>query len=275
MSGFVYIWRDKKHNRYYIGSHWGQEDDGYICSSLWMKRSYKRRPNDFRRRILSRITTSRLDLLDEEQRWLNKIKPEEIKIRYYNLRLKAPKHWYHDESSNLTIGQKISASKKGKSTGKRDPSIGQTISTAKKKKFEERREQTGKAFSEEHREAMSRSRMCKTQTEESNKKRSATMKQKFESGELVVDRAPMNEETKNKISAALVGIERSEETKAKMSRAQSKKYRITFFDGRSVVVHGLKTFCAENGIPYVTARKAFEVGSSIKKFDVESILLVL
>lgn len=26
--GFVYIWRDRKYNRYYIGCHWGREDDG-------------------------------------------------------------------------------------------------------------------------------------------------------------------------------------------------------------------------------------------------------
>lgn len=31
--GFVYIWFDKKKNMFYIGSHWGHEQDGYICSS--------------------------------------------------------------------------------------------------------------------------------------------------------------------------------------------------------------------------------------------------
>ena len=25
--GFVYIWFDRKHRRFYIGSHWGTEDD--------------------------------------------------------------------------------------------------------------------------------------------------------------------------------------------------------------------------------------------------------
>jgi len=28
--GFVYIWFDRKHKRYYIDSHWGKEDDSYI-----------------------------------------------------------------------------------------------------------------------------------------------------------------------------------------------------------------------------------------------------
>ena len=105
--GFVYIWYDKKHKRYYVGSHWGTEDDGYICSSKWMKRSFERRPNDFKRRIIKRIYSSRNELLIEEQRWLNMIKPEEIKVKYYNLRI-ATNHWYADDYNRKTISEKIS-----------------------------------------------------------------------------------------------------------------------------------------------------------------------
>ncbi len=32
--GFIYLWRDRKHNRYYLGSHWGSEDDGYKTNGL-------------------------------------------------------------------------------------------------------------------------------------------------------------------------------------------------------------------------------------------------
>ena len=64
--GFIYIWRDRKHKRYYIGSHWGTEDDGYICSSPWMSQAYKHRPNDFKRRILQRVCSNRKDLLELE-----------------------------------------------------------------------------------------------------------------------------------------------------------------------------------------------------------------
>ena len=53
--GFVYIWRDRKHKRYYVGSHWGTETDQYICSSSWMKNAYKRRPQDFKRRVVARV----------------------------------------------------------------------------------------------------------------------------------------------------------------------------------------------------------------------------
>ena len=77
--GFVYIWFDRKRHRFYIGSHWGYENDRYICSSNWMRHRYQRRTNDFKRRILARIYTNRIDLLVEEQRWLNMIKPNELK----------------------------------------------------------------------------------------------------------------------------------------------------------------------------------------------------
>ena len=84
--GVVYIWRDSKHKRYYIGAHWGTENDGYICSSPWMKRAYKLRPNDFKRRILTRVYTNRQEMFDEEAKWQNFIKDEELRIRYYNIR---------------------------------------------------------------------------------------------------------------------------------------------------------------------------------------------
>jgi hypothetical protein len=273
MSGFVYIWRDRKHNRYYIGSHWGSDDDGYVCSSQWMKRSFSRRPNDFKRRIISRVHSSRLDLLKEESKWLSMIKPDEIKVRYYNLMLRAPEHWYHYEQSRLSVGEKISKAKKGTNTGPRDSSIGQKISESKKKKCVERREQTGSSFSEEHRKAMSECKIGTKQSEESNKKRSETLKQKYESGELVACRATQSKESNRKRSEALKGLKRSNDTKKKMSNAQSKQYRIMFDDGTENVVLGLKPFCIENNIPYVTARKALESGSKIEKYGILSIII--
>lgn len=95
-SGFVYIWRDRKHKRYYIGSHWGKEDDNYICSSSWMKKSYKKRPQDFKRRILISGINNRLELYEEEQKWFNFIKQEEIGKKYYNLTKIVKLHWTTD-----------------------------------------------------------------------------------------------------------------------------------------------------------------------------------
>lgn len=117
--GFVYIWYDKKHKRYYVGCRWGNENDGYICSSPWMKRGYKIRPNDFKRRILTRIYTNKKDLLEEEYKWLNLIKNDELGKKYYNLHNHHFGHWTNDENKRLTIGEKISKSHKN------DPNWGQ------------------------------------------------------------------------------------------------------------------------------------------------------
>lgn len=61
--GFVYIWFDRKHKKFYIGCHWGYETDNYVCSSIWMKRAFKARPQDFKRKILSKIFTNKIDLM--------------------------------------------------------------------------------------------------------------------------------------------------------------------------------------------------------------------
>ena len=82
--GFVYIWFDHENRRFYVGSHWGSEDDGYVCSSTWMRNSYNRHRENFKRRVISRVYTNRFDLVVEEQRWLAMIKKEEVGTRYYN-----------------------------------------------------------------------------------------------------------------------------------------------------------------------------------------------
>lgn len=104
--GFVYIWRDRKYPRFYIGSHWGTEVDGYVCSSRWMRNTYKRRPEDFKRKILARIYTSKHDLLLDEGKWLSLIPEEEIGKRYYNLHNAQPGHWSATDSS-LSIKEKL------------------------------------------------------------------------------------------------------------------------------------------------------------------------
>lgn len=107
--GFIYIWFDRKHRRFYIGSHWGTENDGYICSSNWMRDAYRRRPHDFKpRRIIARVYTNRQDLLIEEYRWLQMIKPEELGKRYYNLRNHFQNHWTADKQKQKTVREKLS-----------------------------------------------------------------------------------------------------------------------------------------------------------------------
>lgn len=107
-SGFVYIWFDRKHKRYYIGCHWGTEDDGYVCSSAWMMQAYKLRPQDFKRRILVRNIDTRKKMFLEEQRFFGMIKQEELRIRYYNLNIKSNSIWSTYDENVKTISEKIS-----------------------------------------------------------------------------------------------------------------------------------------------------------------------
>lgn len=85
--GFVYIWMDVKRSMFYVGSHIGQLNDGYVGSSVRLRRAYKKRPFDFKRRILFTLDKGEESLLRaEEERWLGMIKVEELGTRYYNLK---------------------------------------------------------------------------------------------------------------------------------------------------------------------------------------------
>ena len=109
--GFVYIWYDRKRKMYYIGSHWGTEDDGYICSSNRMRNAYNRRPEDFKRRILTKVFTTRADLLDKEQQWFDLVKRYDA---YYNLNFVVKNPWWADDDRKMTVGQKISKANTGR-----------------------------------------------------------------------------------------------------------------------------------------------------------------
>lgn len=88
--GFVYLWLDKKTKKYYIGSHLGSIDDGYPGGGTLFRRAFKKRPNDFKRRIIYYHTnTNRQELYDIEEEILVKyVKFEELGKRYYNLKRK-------------------------------------------------------------------------------------------------------------------------------------------------------------------------------------------
>lgn len=109
MTGFVYRWYDRLKNMHYFGSHWGPQDDGYVCSSAWMLKAYRHRPDDFRREILAVVTTSRKDLLRREQFWLDRISQAQLGKGFYNLQNKHTGHWSADEGKRMTVGEKISA----------------------------------------------------------------------------------------------------------------------------------------------------------------------
>lgn len=106
--GFVYIWRDRKHNRYYVGSHWGHENDNYICSSKWMRNAYNIRPHDFKRRIIVKIFSNRKDLLKKEEYYLSLMKDSELKIRYYNISKSIKDPWFQHPTKLSLVSEKIS-----------------------------------------------------------------------------------------------------------------------------------------------------------------------
>lgn len=134
ISGFVYIWRDRKHNRYYVGSHWGYPTDKYICSSVWMRNAYKRRPEDFKRRILETVITTRQDLYNREYAWLSLIKKHEIGERYYNIRIAQ----YNEIDYTIEMREKMHSAQIGRKQSpehiaKKTASIKKTMSTPEKK----------------------------------------------------------------------------------------------------------------------------------------------
>lgn len=168
-SGFVYIWRDRKHNRYYIGAHWGREDDSYICSSPWMRNAYNRRPLDFKRRILARHIHNKVVMFKKEQEILSNIKLEELGKHYYNLSATKGLHW--SASSNAaSIAKKSGMSRRGIKLGPRSQEVKDKISqatTGKKKTTtpESYKWKLGRKHSDQHRHNISQG-LLKIQTPE-------------------------------------------------------------------------------------------------------------
>lgn len=261
--GFIYLWHDIKKDMFYVGSHWGHENDGYICSSKWMRDAFRYRPQDFRRKIVKRLyECTRQELYVEEQRWLSMIKPHELKRKYYNLSLSVKDPWYQYEEKRLSIGQKISQAKKGKSTGPCSPEKAKAISEAKKAAFA-----SGKTvITEEWRRKNSEARKGKDtwmkgkqHSEESRRKMSESRKGYVPS-----------EESKRKNGESHRGMKRSAETKKKMSLAISKSYIITR-GGETFEVNGLKSYATQQNIPYTTLHKAMINRTPIPKYDIQII----
>lgn len=176
-TGFIYLWYDKKHKRYYLGSHWGKIDDGYICSSNWMRDAYRRRPSDFKRRIIQ-TNIIRENLVNIEHQWLSKIKNEELGKKYYNLMNRRTGNWSHIDTSRLTVSQKISNALLGKKRAPASEERKKKISIAMKGRPSHNK---GKFMSEEQKlkigEANSKSLIGKKLSEEHRKKISESIKQ--------------------------------------------------------------------------------------------------
>lgn len=162
--GFIYVWYDNKSKMYYIGSHWGTESDGYICSSNRMRNAYRRRPQDFNRRVVS-TNISKEKLLEEEHKWLDMIPDEQLGKRYYNLRKHKWGHWSTDTNRCLTVAQKISISKSDKPGAKHSEETKQKIREARSK---QKPPALGHKHSEETKQKMSKPKPPRTEEHKLN-----------------------------------------------------------------------------------------------------------
>ena len=211
-TGFVYLWRDRKYNKYYVGCHWGREDDTYVCSSNWMKRAYDHRPEDFKRRVIARTSGTHQDLLDEEFRWLSMIKQEELKIKYYNLQNHHYGHWSSDEEKLLSISEKMKGNKNG---------LGKPCSEEKRQKIIKATTGVSKTMTPALIAANIARIGVSIHTDEWKEEQSERLKQQWADGvRTSYTHGPCKEETKEKIRLSNTGKVATEDQRKAQSEAR-------------------------------------------------------
>jgi NUMOD3 motif len=210
--GFVYIWYDKKRKMYYIGCRWGYENDGYICSSNRMRDAYRRRPNDFKRRILISNIKDRKQTLIEEYNFLSFIKKEELGKKYYNLSNHHFGHWTTNNEKILTVGEKISLSHRNNPDWG-NWSKGRLHSDEAKEKL---REANRKQFEDQEQREMRRQKSLElwSNPEYLEKQRLARSKKGFYKG----FNKKHTEESKQKMREKSLGKKHTQEAKEKLSK---------------------------------------------------------
>lgn len=178
--GFVYLWYDKKRKKFYLGRHWGTEDDGYICSSRKMKDAYYYRPQDFKRRIIKRVDNKE-QLVVEEQRYLNMIKPEERNKKYYNVTLKANGPSMIGRKHSPETIEKIRSSNKGL---KRSEETKQKLREANAKQFADPKQRLSRSEKikslwedPKYREKQTKNKIGYKQSQQTKDKRAEKVKQ--------------------------------------------------------------------------------------------------
>lgn len=162
-NGFVYCWTDHETNKLYVGSHKGNPNDGYICSSKHFMEQYKERPTDFTRQIIAEGNID--DIRALEVSILQSMNARKDPM-FYN-KTNGDKNWFPKGMTKETK-QKISKTRKEKkvSSGKNNPMFGRKHNEETKQKLREKAKQQtptwlGKKFSDEHRKQMSESRKGK------------------------------------------------------------------------------------------------------------------
>ena len=121
-----------------------------------MRDAYRRRPHDFKRRIIQR-NIEKTKLLEEEHKWLENIDEDELGKKYYNLRKHKCGHWSTDlqKRDNVIHKLKKPLSEETKEKLKikalqqwKDEAARKSLSLTLKRKYE-----TDEDFRNKHREA--------------------------------------------------------------------------------------------------------------------------
>lgn len=173
-KAFVYRWIDVATGKMYIGSHKGQENDGYICSSRYMMEEYTKRPNDFKREIISWHETYR-EARREEHIQLKSVAAATNAI-YYNKSNGGMDMLveYHTQETK----EKLRKYHFGKWKGEKNPKYGVDVSGAKNPFY-------GKSHTDEYKKLMSESRKGRLSAlkgrskTEAHKKKLSKSKKKF------------------------------------------------------------------------------------------------
>ena len=84
-NSFIYLWIDNKNNKFYIGSHFGNVNDGYLFGGIDIKSEYSIRPQDFERIILSyHLVDNHSDIRKIEKEYLIKYDVENQEFRVHH-----------------------------------------------------------------------------------------------------------------------------------------------------------------------------------------------
>lgn len=121
--GFVYKWTNKETGKFYIGSHFGSIDDGYVGSGVYFKRAYDQNHEIFQREIIEYITVNEpAAVLESEQNVLNAISEHIGTTLCYNISTVAGGGWQlasKTSSEQQTVYEKISETLRNKSPKER------------------------------------------------------------------------------------------------------------------------------------------------------------
>lgn len=180
MEAFVYCWTDHKNNMLYVGSHKGNPDDGYVCSSKYMLEQYKLRPQDFTRQIVAQGLFADIRKL------------ESVILKLVNARTNESFYNQSNADANFTLKFHTEKTKK---------MIGQKNRGRLRKDLSER---NILGHSQKTREKISRNHhdVSGEKNPMYGKKHSEESKQKMKLNRIGKGASPRSEETKRKVSIA-------------------------------------------------------------------------